>query len=108
MIEVQQRKYGIVILPLGISVGDNMTTIPIIVSIVYVIIEILKILTKSENFKKIIPLASAVIGGGLGVIIYFIEPDIMPNSLYSSLITGISSGLSAVGINQIYKQSKKG
>ena len=48
------------------------------------------------------------IGGVLGIATYFVRPDVLPSpTWYGAIITGLASGLSAVGINQIPKQLRK-
>ena len=47
-------------------------------------------------------------GGVLGLATYFVRPDVLPSpTWYGAIITGLASGLSAVGINQIPKQLGK-
>lgn len=91
--------------------GHSIITVPAIVAITYGIIDFFKYFVFSDNeiFKKYIPVISAVLGGVLGVVAYFICPEIMPVATwYGSIFIGGASGLSAVGVNQIKKQIKKG
>lgn len=91
--------------------GYSIATLPAIVSIVYGIIEFLKyfIFSGNEAFKKYIPVVSTALGGVIGVCAFFICPQIIPvGTWYGSLLIGSASGLSAVGVNQITKQIKKG
>lgn len=90
--------------------GYSIATLPIIATIVYGVIEFLKnfVFCDNNEFKKIIPILSAFIGGGIGVAVFFIAPETIPVAKwYSAIIVGCASGLSAVGINQITKQMKK-
>ena len=90
--------------------GYSILTIGIISAAVYAIIECLKLLwlNDREDLKKYIPIIAAVIGGVLGIATYFVRPDVLPSpTWYGAIITGLASGLSAVGINQIPKQLGK-
>lgn len=90
--------------------GYSIITIGIISAAVYAIIECLKLLwlNDREDLKKYIPIIAAVIGGVLGLATYFVRPDVLPSpTWYGAIITGLASGLSAVGINQIPKQLGK-
>lgn len=84
--------------------------VPIIVAIVYAIIELYKIIIKNkdEKYTKVIPIVAGITGAILGVALYFIAPEIIiASDWWVALIVGASSGLSAVGSNQIFKQLKK-
>lgn len=85
----------------------EITSIPIIVIICYLIGEIYKVIFKTkEELYKLIPIVLACIGGILGVLIYLTNKDIMLNAtnIWESLIIGIISGNSSIGTNQIIKQ----
>jgi hypothetical protein len=91
--------------------GYSIATIPIIVSLVYGIIEFLKyfVLTDVEAWKKYIPIVAAAIGCVLSLCLYFFCPDLLPiPTWYAAVIMGMASGLSAVGVNQIKKQMSNG
>lgn len=91
--------------------GYSIATLPVIVSVVYGIIEFLKyfVFTKSETFKRYIPVVSTVLGGVIGVVAFFVSPESIPvGTWYAAILMGCASGLSAVGVNQITKQIKKG
>jgi multidrug transporter EmrE-like cation transporter len=91
--------------------GYSIATLPVIVAAVYGIIEFFKhfVFKNNETFKKYIPVFSAVIGAVVGIIAFFICPETIPVSTwYSAILVGSASGLSAVGVNQITKQIKKG
>lgn len=91
--------------------GYSIATVPVIAVTCYAIIDFLKYFVFSENetFKKYIPVISTAIGGISGIVAYFVCPEIVPVATwYSSILIGCASGLSAVGINQIKKQIKKG
>ena len=90
--------------------GYSIITIGIISAAVYAIIECLKLLwlNDREDLKKYIPIIAAVIGVVLVIATYFVRPDVLPSpTWYGAIITGLASGLSAVGINQIPKQLGK-
>ena len=84
--------------------------VPLIVSAVYGIIELYKMLVKNKKdiWLKFIPVIALVIGGLLGVALFFIAPQlIVAENVWFALIVGMASGLSATGTNQIFKQLKK-
>jgi hypothetical protein len=91
--------------------GYSIATMPVIVAIVYGVIDFLKyfVFSGNETFKKYIPVISAVLGGIFGIVAFFVCPEIIPVATwYGSILIGCASGLSAVGINQITKQIKRG
>lgn len=91
--------------------GYSIATLPVIVTLVYGIIEFLKhfVFCQNEKFKKYIPVVSTALGGIIGIIIFFVRPEIVPVATwYGAMLMGCASGLSAVGVNQITKQMKKG
>jgi hypothetical protein len=79
----------------------GIATIPSIIIICYLISQGIKT-TPLDN--KYIPIISGVVGGILGVVAMFIVPDFPANDYLMAIAIGIVSGLSATGINQIYKQ----
>ena len=84
--------------------------VPAIVSIVYAIIEAYKkwIAKGRQKWLAVIPLIAMIIGGILGVAIFYIAPQIIiASNVWWALIVGLASGLSAVGSNQIFKQLRK-
>lgn len=85
-------------------------SVPAIVSITYALIEAYKkwIAKGREKFLAVIPIIALILGGILGVAVFFIEPSIIvANTWYMALIVGMASGLSAVGGHQAFKQLKK-
>lgn len=54
-----------------------------------------------------IPLACGIAGGALGIIGKAIMPDFPASDGLTAVAVGIVSGLSATGINQLYKQNLK-
>ena len=85
----------------------NLSGIPIIVVLSYIIGEIYKIVfrKKGEVFK-FIPIVLAVIGGTIGIIMFYTNPEIIANvgNIWTAFGVGVSSGVSATGTNQIIKQ----
>lgn len=90
--------------------GYSIATIPAVASAVYGIIELLKrfVFCENEKFRKFIPLFAALLGALITLIAFLVSPNLIPaTSWYSSVLIGLASGLSAVGINQIKKQAEK-
>ena len=87
----------------------EVVSVPVIATIVYWAINLIKYtVNNSEKFKRLIPIISAVFGAGLGILAYYIAPDIIiADNLLTALIIGGASGLSATGTNQIIKQTSK-
>ena len=83
--------------------------IPVIATIVYWVIELIKYTTNNnEKFKRFIPLTAALLGAILGVGSFYLAPDVVPaTNVLVALILGASSGLTAVGVNQTIKQLGK-
>ena len=84
-------------------------SVPIIVTVVYWIMNLYKYITKSkEKYIRLIPVISAILGATLGLTSFFISPNIIPaNNFIMALLIGGASGLAATGTNQIFKQIKK-
>lgn len=67
----------------------------------------LKALDKFDDRK--IPVLMGIIGAVLGVVAFYVAPAIIPaEDVITAIAIGIVSGFTATGINQIYKQAKKG
>jgi len=84
-------------------------SVPIIVICCYLVGEIYKVLFKTrQDLFKLIPILVGVVGGILGVLIYYTEPKLLFNAdnVWTSLGIGIVSGISSTGANQIIKQLK--
>ena len=85
----------------------NLTCIPIIAIICYLIGEVYKILFRNkEKVFKYIPIVLAICGGTMGIVIFFTNPEIIANvdNIWIAFGVGVSSGVSATGTNQIIKQ----
>ena len=81
--------------------------IPAIIIICYLVAEIFKLMIlKKKNRYKYIPIIVGVTGGIIGIICYYISPEIVLNveSPIIALSIGILSGLASTGSNQILKQ----
>ena len=87
----------------------NVVSVPAIATIVYWVINLIKYAVNGkESFKRLIPLISAALGAGIGVLAYYIVPGVMPaENVLMSIIIGGASGLTATGTNQIIKQMRK-
>lgn len=85
----------------------ELTSIPIIVIISYMIGEIYKVIFKSKKqLYKIIPIIVSITGGLLGILIYLTNREMIlnANNIWTALNIGIVSGASATTTNQIIKQ----
>jgi predicted phage tail protein len=87
----------------------DFVAVPIIVTVVYTLISLLKKETKgNEKVMSRLPIIAAVLGAILGVIGFFAAPAIVPaENVFTALLIGIGSGLAATGTNQIFKQMGK-
>ena len=86
--------------------------VPAIVSLVFSIIEIYKKVTsnhaKKETFLRLIPVVSAGLGIIAGIVCFYAFPSIIAaTEVFTAILIGGASGLSATGANQIFKQLKK-
>lgn len=86
----------------------EIVSVPIIVSVVCVIMQLLKGVFKSNsNFLRLIPVLSAVIGALIGVIVFYSAPAMIPAAnAFMALLIGGASGLASTGCHQIFKQLK--
>lgn len=84
--------------------------VPVIVAIVYALMAIYKtyIAKGKENLIRFIPLIGGSIGIILGIIFYFACPQlIVASNVFTAILVGLASGLSATGCDQIFKQLTK-
>ena len=84
--------------------------VPAIVAVVYVVIEFYKkwLAKGREKWLNLIPIIALILGGVLGVAIFYTAPQIIiAGNVWLALIVGLCSGLSATGTNQIFKQLEK-
>ena len=81
--------------------------VSVIVVICYVVAEIYKVINKDkqDNYKYI-PLVVMIVGGVLGVLIYYTDQTLLKEtkSIWEALIIGMLSGISSTGANQLIKQ----
>ncbi len=82
------------------------TSVPIIIIICYIVGEIYKAIFKSkEKLYCLLPIVVSMIGGILGVIIFFTNKEMIGTSnIWIALEIGMISGVSSTGANQIVKQ----
>lgn len=82
-------------------------SVPIIVVCCYVLGELYKLVfRKKTQAHKFIPITMCVIGGMLGIIMFYTEPTMIfdADNAWIALGVGMVSGVSATGTNQIIKQ----
>ena len=79
--------------------------IPVIVVISYILGEIYKTVFTTDNARRFIPIFMVIVGGCLGIAVYFTSPQIISvETFWDAALVGIVSGASATGTNQIIKQ----
>ncbi|MEG1527977.1 MAG: hypothetical protein RR248_03905 [Clostridia bacterium] len=80
--------------------------VPAIATIVYWVINLMKYTFNSDvKFLRFVPLLSALIGSIMGVLCYYLAPELISaNNIVVAIIVGGASGLSATGTHQIIKQ----
>ena len=84
--------------------------VPVIVSLVFSIMEIYKrfIAKDKETLVRIIPIIGCVIGIIAGIVCFYAFPSIIAaTNIWTAILIGGASGLSATGCNQIFKQMSK-
>ena len=82
-------------------------SVPIIVVICYIVGEIYKVLfKKKKDLYKLIPIFLSILGGVIGVLIYYTNKEMILNvsNVYEAIFIGIVSGAASTGSNQIIKQ----
>lgn len=86
----------------------ELSGISIIVVCCYIVGEIYKAILKSKKDEayKFIPIFTTVVGGLLGILIFFTNPELLLNvsNPWNALVYGFVSGASSTGTNQIIKQ----
>lgn len=86
----------------------EVVSIPIIVAVVYGVMEGLKTAINKEGFNRFIPILSFILGAVLGVLAFYIAPAIIPaDNVLIACLLGALSGLGATGTNQAIKQLTK-
>ncbi len=83
--------------------------IPTVAAIVVICYAIGYVLKKTEKFKdNYIPVVMIILGAVLGVIAFFLAPNLInAPDLISAAAIGFMSGMTATGVNQVYKQIKE-
>ena len=84
----------------------DFTSIPIIVVCCYIFGEIYKFIFRNkQEAYKLIPIFTSTIGGILGVVMFFTNPELISaNNGWIAFSIGVVSGASSTGANQIIKQ----
>ncbi len=88
----------------------EIVTIPVIVAIVYGVMAVYRKLVadKAAVWTSLIPVWAAILGTVLGVVAFYLVPECMPaENILMAVLIGLSSGLTATGADQIYRQIKK-
>ncbi len=85
-------------------------SIPVITILCYLAGEFFKlvVLRKKKRYKYI-PLIVGGIGGALGLLIYYVSPELLLNitTPFMAIAIGIVSGLASTGTNELVKQILK-
>lgn len=84
-------------------------SIPVIAALCFGFIEVLKRTFKNDSkLKNAYPLIAAILGTMLGVFAYLVDPAVMvTDSILTSALAGMASGLSATGGNEIIQRMKQ-
>lgn len=88
----------------------EITSIPVIAIICYLVGEFFKlVILKKKSRYKYVPVIVGSIGGVLGLMIYFISPELLFNATnpFTAITIGIISGLASTGGNELVKQILK-
>jgi hypothetical protein len=86
-------------------------SIPIIVSVVYGLISIVKSISGNPpELKRLLPLIAALLGTVLGVILYYIMPEVLTpvSNVLAAGFVGLASGLASTGADQAVKRVLSG
>ena len=83
--------------------------VPVIMIVVYIIIEALKKAISGEKFRNAIPLLCVIIGAVLGGLLFFFAPTMIPaDNVVLAVIIGGMSGWAATGADQTVKRMMGG
>lgn len=87
----------------------ELATMPFIILTVYLIVWFLKkLVLKTDKQRQSLPPIAMIMGGTIAVLLFYFMPETVEfANIIEALTTGMSSGLAAVGCNQIYKQWQK-
>lgn len=83
----------------------GIATIPVIVIIVFLIIEAVKATERVDGRWN--PVIAGACGGILGVVAMFVMPEFPGTDPLSAIAIGIVSGLAATGAHQVFHQFTK-
>lgn len=83
----------------------NIIAIPPLVMICYLMGVFIK---TSTIDNKWIPVCCMIVGALLGIISYKFVPALIGADILTSVATGIMSGLTSTGVNQLIKQTSSG
>ena len=82
-------------------------SIPVVLALCYLAGEICKLLfSKKEELNRLIPLICTVLGGILGIVIFFTAPEMLPGAanVWAALEIGLVTGAGSTGANQLARQ----
>lgn len=67
-----------------------------------------KTILNDNNKRDLIPLSCTVVGGFLGVVLYYLEPTVFSaaDNVISAMACGIASAALATGANELFKRTK--
>ncbi len=85
-------------------------SIPVIAIVCYLFGEFFKlVILRKKSRYKYIPIFVGCIGGILGLIVYYVSPELLMNtqSPFVAIAVGIVSGLASTGGNELIKQMLK-
>ena len=86
----------------------ELLSVPAIATIVYWVVNLIKVAVNNEKFNRFIPLVAAGLGVVFGVVAFYAVPQIIPaENVVVAIIIGGASGLTATGTNQVIKQLSK-
>lgn len=88
----------------------EIVSIPVITILCYLVGEFFKlvVLRKKKRYKYI-PVIVGCLGGALGLIMYYVSPELLFNATnpFAAIAIGIVSGLASTGGNELVKQILK-
>lgn len=86
----------------------ELVTAPVILMIVLGFVSALKAgLKKYQGFLNFIPLIAGVFGAVLGIIAFYVVPNIVPvDDVFNAILMGLFSGFSAIGSSEIVVNMK--
>ncbi len=83
-------------------------SVPVIVTIVYAMMELFKSAFGADKIGKFIPLFAVTLGALLGFCAFYLYPAIIPaDNAFNAIFIGAASGWAATGANQTLKKLKK-